>query len=275
MAIVRWALCALAVALLFFAPSATAQTAWKKPPMDRSWQWQIDGNRLDFGPAQSGKTAVYDIDVDWYSAADVAKLHGLGQYVVGYTVVGVWESYRPDAAEFPKSVIGGKTGWDGERWLDIRPAALAQYKGILERRFDAAKAKGFDAVEGDYQNNLGDCPPKKPGCFPTSLADQEAFNRWYIDAVHTRGMAAVLKNAPEYAQKYASWGYDAALVEQCHEFNECSGYKAFVQAGKPVWNAEYKRSQTAAGVCPKANALGLNTIHKPLSLPGKIDWACR
>lgn len=254
-------------------PPATAQTAWKLPPLDKGWHWQIDGNALNLQPAQSGRTKVYDVDVDWYSAADVARLKALGQYVVGYTVVGVWESYRPDAAQFPKSVIGGKTGWDGERWLDIRPAALAQYRAILERRFDVAKAKGFDAIEGDYQNNLSDCPPKKAGCFPTSLADQEAFNRWYIDAVHARGMAAVLKNAPEYAQKYAGWGYDAALVEQCWEFSECGGYKAFVAAGKPVWNAEYKGQQAA--ICPKANAIGLNTARFPLNLTGQVTWACR
>lgn len=276
----RYLLALFALCLLWPVAAADAQTGYQKPPVSaKSWQWQIDGNALGFGPAQAGKTAIYDIDADWYSAADIAKLKSYGQYVICYTVVGVWETYRPDAALFPKSVIGGPTDdqWPGEHWLDIRPAAMDRAtpagntaRKLMEARFARAKAKGCQAIEGDYQNNIED-----GSSFPVSRADQDAFNRWYVDAVHAAGMAAFLKNAPNDAARYAGWGYDGAVVEQCWQYNECGGYAAFVRSGKPVLNAEYKRSQTADAVCPKANALGLNTIHKPLSLPAKIDWACR
>lgn len=265
-------------AMLVTPISTTAQTAWKLPPLDRSWNWQIDGSKLDLGPAQQGRTLVYDIDYEYYSAADVASLHALGQYVVAYMDIGAWESYRPDARQFPAAVLGPNTGWNGERYLDIRAPALAQYRAIMEARFDLARSKGFDAIEGDYQNNKLDCA--KSGCFPITWADQYAFNQWFIQAVHARGMAAVLKNAPESAAFYATWptaqypqGYDAALNEQCWQYNECSGYAAFVKSGRPVWNAEYRGQQST--ICPKANALGVNTIHKPLALTARINWACR
>jgi hypothetical protein len=268
-----------------------AQSAWKLPPADqpgpngtvilaKSWQWQIDGRTLNLTPAQSGRTSVYDIDYEYYSAADVARLHALGQYVVAYMDIGAWESYRPDANQFPEAVKGPNTGWNGERYLDIRPAALAQYRAILEARFDLARSKGFDAVEGDYQNNIADCP----GCFSVTEADQYAFNQWFIQAVHARGMAAILKNAPERAAYYATWptaayphGYDGALNEQCNEYAECGGYAAFsrstTRAWRPVWNAEYSGSQTT--VCANDARLGLNGIKKRKSLSAAITWSCR
>lgn len=288
----------LLLAVVWLAPAlpvapATAQTSWKLPPVDQfSWQWQIDGKALSLAPAkipagQHGHTSIYDIDYQFYSAQDVANLHALGQYVIAYMDVGAWESYRPDAGQFPAAVIGKNTGWNGEKYLDIRPAALAQYRTILEARFDLAKSKGFDAVEGDYQNNIYDCPPSQSGCFPVTQAEQFAFNQWFIQAVHARGLAAILKNAPELAAVYATWptstypqGYDGALNEQCHQYQECDGYRAFTKptdgrAPRVVLNAEYKRGQTESTICPKSAVNGLNTVHKPTSLPAAIDWSCR
>lgn len=279
------ALAAVMIALIAV-QSAPAQTIWKPAPVDQSsWQWVISGDPLDLTPARQGKTSVWDIDFEFYSAADVASLHGLGQYVVAYMDVGAWESYRYDADQFPPEVLGKNTGWNGEKYLDIRPAALAKYRALMEARFDLAKQKGFDAVEGDYQNNLYDCPPSQSGCFPLTQADQFAFNQWFVQATHARGLAAVLKNAPELAATYAAWpttaypqGYDAALSEQCWQYQECQGFRAFTQptdgrAPRPVWNAEYRGQQST--ICPKAASYGLNTIRKRTSLGNTIIWSCR
>lgn len=263
-------------------PAEQTVPSWKLPPLDKGWHWQIADNQLNLEPARSGRVKVYDVDYEYTTAAEVAQLKSLGQYVVAYMDVGAWENYRPDAGQFPKSVIKCNSGWSGEKYLDSRPEALAQYKGIMEKRFDLAKSKGFDAVEGDYQNNIADdiCGTYKGMTQAQKIQIQDAFNQWFIAAVHARGMAAVLKNAPEHAARYAKWpdaahphGYDAALVEQCWEFSECSGYAEFVKRGKPVWNAEYKGQQ--ATICPKANALGLNTARFPLNLTGQVSWACR
>ena len=88
----------------------------------------------------------------------VAKLHAMRRRVMCYVDVGTWENWRPDAKEFPKSVLGHPDGhWTGERWLDIRQTAILE--PIMARRLDLCKKKGFDGVDPDnldgYQNRTG------------------------------------------------------------------------------------------------------------------------
>ena len=116
------------------------------------------------------------------------KLHREGRRVICYLDVGSWESYRPDADSFPRSVIGRVyEGFPDERWLDIR--RFHRFAKPLERRFDICARKGFDAVEPDniagWENKTG---------FPISAAAQLRFNRWVARQVHARRMAVALKN---------------------------------------------------------------------------------
>jgi len=58
---------------------------------------------------------MYDIDLfdaqpGQLNAGVIGRLHTKGVKVVCYLDSGAWESYRPDAAQFPKSVIGNSTG---------------------------------------------------------------------------------------------------------------------------------------------------------------------
>ena len=111
-----------------------------------------------------------------------------GRHVVCYLDVGSWESYRPDADSFPRSVIGRVyEGFPDERWLDVRRFHL--FAKPLERRFDICARKGFDAVEPDniagWENKTG---------FPIGAGAQLRFNRWVARQVHARGMAVALKN---------------------------------------------------------------------------------
>jgi len=249
------------------APTAAAGI-WQ-PPVVAGWQWQIDGTPLDLGPAQRGETIIYNIDYEYYSSDDVARLHALGQRVWCYVPIGVYESYRPDAAQFPADVIGGPTGWPDEFYLDIR--RFDAFASIIEARFDLCRAKGFDGIEGDYQNNLAD-DTVSPWAGQITLAQQEAFNQWFIAAAHERGLSAGLKNAPEHAGRWAQWpdavhphGYDWALNEQCFEFDECQdgphqGYSAFVNSGRPVFQVEY--NLPADRFCARANALNFNSLVK-------------
>src|ERR1700712_5249850 len=80
---------------------AAGSTRWRPKPTTTAWQWQLQG-RLDRSPAAS----VFDIDGFESSRADVAALHRQGAEVICYLDVGSWEEYRPDAGQFPKSVIG-------------------------------------------------------------------------------------------------------------------------------------------------------------------------
>ena len=116
---------------------------WHPKPTTAPWQWQLQG-RIDTAiPA-----AVYDVDAFEVPRSVVRKLHEEGRKVICYLDVGSWESYRPDAGEFPRSVIGRRyEGFPNERWLDIRH--FHSFADVLQRRFDLCASKGFDAVEPD------------------------------------------------------------------------------------------------------------------------------
>src|SRR5262249_21784540 len=142
------------------APSSDSavETSWWKPSAGTAGQWQITGKG---GTAFDG--AVYDVDlfgagprarsdaVGGFGAVDVPKgenagvidaLHAAGRVVVCYVDTGAFESYRPDAALFPHSVIGNQTyastgaPWQGERWLDIRAAAWPRFLPLIAARLD-------------------------------------------------------------------------------------------------------------------------------------------
>src|SRR5688572_12170344 len=103
----------LAVALTSAAPAAAAR--WQPEPTTAPWQWQLQG-RLDLGV----EAPVYDVDGFETSRAEVRALQRRGRKAVCYLDVGSWETYRPDADRFPRSVIGRRyDGFPDERWLDV------------------------------------------------------------------------------------------------------------------------------------------------------------
>ncbi|MGN6190111.1 MAG: endo alpha-1,4 polygalactosaminidase [Conexibacter sp.] len=233
------------------APGARVARSPHPPPGHGGWQWQLDG-QLDL----SVRARVYDVDGFDTSRAQVARLHRAGRYVVCYVDVGTWERWRPDAARFPRALLGASNGWPGERWLDVRRIdALAP---LLRARFARCRAKGFDAVEPDnvdgYANGSG---------FPLTAADQLRFNRWVARAVHADGMAVALKNDLEQAPALAR-DFDFAVLEQCFQYDECAKARPFLRAGKAVYDAEYALPTSA--FCAPAQRLGIAAIRKRLAL---------
>ena len=97
------------------------------------------------------------------------RLHRQGRRVICYLDVGSWESYRPDAGQFPRSVIGRRyEGFPDERWLDIR--RFHSFARPLKRRFAMCARKGFDAVEPDNLAGWERQPPASRSPAPTSSA---------------------------------------------------------------------------------------------------------
>lgn len=216
-----------------------------------SWQWQLT-TPVD----QSVNVQMYDIDLFDNSAAVVASLHNAGRRVICYMEVGAWESYRPDAGAFPASILGNAMpGYPDERYVDIRSPLL---RPIIEARLDLCRAKGFDGIEPD----IDDSYTESTG-FPLTRQDQINFNTWLAGAAHARGLAIMLKNAPDLATELAPV-FDMALSEQCFQYQECSGYSAFIALGKPVFEVEY--SLATSSFCPQANALNFNAMRKNTSL---------
>lgn len=232
--------------------TTTVGATWWKPVSGVTWQWQLDGT-ID----TSVNAAVYDVDLFDTPSSTVATLHAQGRKVICYFTVGSWETYRPDVASIPASVKGGVVdGWPDERWLDIRRIdVIGPY---MEARLDLCKSKGFDGVEGDWMDNhLQDTG------FPISYADSLAYNRWLIAEAHERGLAMGVKNAIDMAPVLASEA-DYAVNEQCAEFDECDTLIPWIEAGKPVFHAEY--NVKPAKFCPVTEPLGFSSIYKRLSL---------
>jgi hypothetical protein len=223
------------------------------PALKVSWQWQLQS------PPKAGallEVKMYDVDGFEASKSLIAAMHSKGIKAVCYISAGSWEKYRPDANDFPASVLGRSNGWPGEKWLDIRKRKIL--KPIMRARMDICRRKGFDAIEFDnvdgYQNATG---------FPLTGSDQLRYNIFLANAAHARGLSAFLKNDLEQIPKLLPY-FDAALNEQCFQYSECPALSRFVKAGKPVFTVEYKLDRSQ--FCDKANARNFNSLKKRLAL---------
>ena len=230
------------------------------PAQQTSWQWQ-----LSVPVDQSFDVQMYDIDMFSNDASVVSSLHAKGRKVVCYISAGSIENWRPDATQFPDSVVGKDyQGWPGEKWLDIR--RLDIIVPLMEKRLDECQTKGFDGVEPDsinaYTQDTG---------FPLSYQDQLKYNKWWAQAAHKRGLSIGLKQDPEQAQDLQPY-FDWALDEECFEFGGCDKMQPFVNNGKAVFNTEY--NLPTSKFCTEANKLNFNSIKKNKELDAQRE-TCR
>jgi len=240
--------------------SGPSGAIWQPKP-GTTWQWQLSGT-LD----TSLNVAMYDIDLFDNAASVIAGLKARGIKVVCYVDVGSWEPGRPDASQFPSSVIGSvMDGWPDEKWLDIRSNTV---RDLMAKRFDVAAQKGCDGVEPDnvdgYTNSTG---------FPLTAAAQLSYNKFLAKSAHARGLSVALENDPDQVQDLVG-DFDFELDEQCFQYSECNALLPFIQAGKAVFEVEYGAASKASTVCPKANALNFDTLIKNLALDAPRT-ACR
>jgi endo-alpha-1,4-polygalactosaminidase (GH114 family) len=236
-----------------------ASSGWWQPPVNASWQWQLTALPID----QSFDVDVYDIDLFDNDASTVAALHAGGRKVICYVSVGSWEDWRPDAGQFPASVLGNDYGgWEGEKWLDIRQ--IDTLAPIMRARLDQCQAKGFDGVEPDnidaYTNDTG---------FPLTYQDQLNYNTWLANEAHARGLSIGLKNDGDQVADLLPY-FDWALTEDCFADDWCEQMQSFITAGKAVLAAEYTDQMTAgqfsSQVCPRAATLSFSAILKDRDL---------
>jgi hypothetical protein len=234
--------------------NASASPSWWQPPVNTSWQWQLD-TPID----QSFDVTMYDIDLFDNEASTVAALHAQGRKVICYVSAGSWEDWRPDADQFPSSVLGNDYyGWAGEKWLDIRQIDLLA--PIMRARLDQCKTKGFDGVEPDnidgYTNDTG---------FPLTYQDQLNYNIWFANEAHARGLSIGLKNDGDQVNDLLSY-FDWALTEDCFADDWCTQMSPFITAGKAVFTAEYTDQMTSDHflnqICPQAQTMSFSAILK-------------
>ena len=234
------------------APSVTTPSAAWHPVRGATWQWQLAG-AIDTSVAAS----VFDLDADDTPAGTVAALHRQGRHVICYVDVGTWESYRADAARFPKAVLGKVVdGWPDERWLDVR--RLDVLAPLLRERLDTCARKGFDAVEPDWL----DAYDQATG-FPITKTVSVTFDLWIAKEAHARGLGVAQKNAPGLTGSLHR-AFDFAITEDCVAYDECTAYRAYLDAGRAVLDAEYIAKPAA--YCALARRLRISVIGKRLEL---------
>jgi hypothetical protein len=245
---------AVALALL----PAVALARWR-PPQHLTWYMQFTG-RINYGEPVDA----YDLDGFDTTAARVRALHAAGKRVICYIDVGTWENWRPDAHDFPRSVLGRGDGWPGERWLDIR--ALRVLEPIMTRRFEMCRRKGFDAVDPDningFRNNTG---------FPLTAREQLRYDEWVAREVHALGMAVFEKNDLTQARQLEPY-FDGVVDEQCNQYHECGMLRPYRHAGKPVMDIEY--SLSTSRFCAADDAAGIMGARLNLALNGARFEPC-
>jgi len=246
-----------ALLMLLLCGCGPGPSQWQPAP-GTTWQWQLSGT-LDTGV----DAAVYDVDGDDTTAAQVSALHAAGRKVICYVDAGGYEDYRSDAKAFPASVLGDSDGWRGQQWLDIRQVAVLQ--PIMAARFDTCRRKGFDAVEADevdgYANNTG---------FPLTAANQLAYNRMLAGLAHSRGLSIGLKNDLDQIPQLLG-EFQFAIDEQCFQYKECDQLRPFIQAGKAVFEAEYQLDGDQ--FCASAKAMDFSSMRKNVDLDAP-RWPC-
>jgi hypothetical protein len=273
----RWFVTTLAVACLVGIGPVSAAVAAPAPPapvacsgcyhpaVATTWNWVISS--VPTSPYRA--VQLYDVDGFENTSANVTALHNAGIKVVCYISAGTYENWRPDAAQFPASLLGKGNGWPGEKWLDIRDVQKANstLRSIMDSRLDMCKQKGFDMVELDnvdgYSNKTG---------FPLTAADQLFFNDTLANDAHARGLSVLQKNDVEQTASLLPY-FDGALNEQCNQYSECSALSAYVSAGKPVFNAEYKLA--TGKFCAKDNTANFNGVRFSLNLDDSTFQPCR
>jgi len=258
-------LCVFLVCCYSSALSA-ADAQWYQPAVGVTWQWQLKGVvNPDYD------VELYDIDLFDSSETLIASLQSAGKKVICYFSAGSYENWRADIALFNETVRGNALdGWPDEQWLDIRADSVLE---IMRARLDLAKEKGCDGVEPDnvdgYLNESG---------FPLTAQDQLAFNRSLAVEAHSRNLSIGLKNDLDQVEALVD-EFDFSVNEQCHEFDECSSLDPFIEAGKPVLNAEYLdsyASDSAArkSMCDTANQAKFSTLVLPLDLDDSFRFVC-
>jgi hypothetical protein len=244
------------------APSRNSKfiTDWWHPTVGLTWQWQIGDLDID----NSIDADVYDIDL-YVDQAIIDELHAYGRKVICYISVGSWENWRPDKDQFPSEVLGNNyEGWKGERWLDIRQ--IDKLAPIMLPRLDLCKAKGFDALEPDnmeiHTNNTG---------FPLTYDDQLNYALWLADEAHKRGLAIGQKNASDQVKDLVNV-YDFAITEDAFYYGWAKEMKPFIDAGKPVFAAEYTDLPgDFSAFCKQSKELKFDTILKKRGLDAWIQ----
>eukprot|EP01134_Creolimax_fragrantissima_P002132 CFRG2132T1 len=221
-------------------------------PQGTSWTLKA------WGPKDTTKGHMIDIDLQTSTKSDVQKLRDAGRYVVCYISAGTAETWRPDYEEL-KPYTSVKSQYDRERWMDI--SKWQDWKHIMKKRFDMARDFGCDGMEPDNT----DCYQSGDKCVPGQTEkqlrkDQINYIKWMASTAHEMGMSIALKNSLDIIPEVIN-DVDFGINESCAQWSdddECGKYRPFVDQNKAVFGIEYKYN----GQCSEARADGIMRKYK-------------
>jgi hypothetical protein len=278
-------------------PAPTTCPGCWQPPLDARWQYQLqakpgvadDTGGIDVDicavPAVGGDCVTPNVfDIDLYvdtkvsgpgnfvvDTAAVDAIHAAGGHAICYLDAGDAETYRPDYQRFVDfdrhcggCLIGNPFSqvFPDEFFLNVnddqgqRAFILKVNRDRVQKCADA----GFDAVEWDIIDTYED----PHSGFHISYRSQLMFNSRLANMAHHYGMSVAMKNDPSQVRDLLPY-FDFAIVEQCFQYHFCSGNPApgevaFVQAGKAVFEVEYRLTRDE--FCADADTLRINAIKK-------------
>src|SRR5262249_31263509 len=149
-----------------------------------------------------------DIDLFDNDAALITRLKNQGMKVICYFSAGSYENWRPDASQFPTSVMGNPMdGWPGERWLNVKRRDVLI--PIMKARLDLAVQKGCTGVEPD---NIDVWTNNSEAGLSVTATDQLLYNRALATEAHARGLSIALKNDGEQATQLVN-DFDFSINE--------------------------------------------------------------
>jgi len=229
----------------------SASSIWQ-PPQGLTWDYHL------LEPAPNSPTAdVMAIDLFDNDATTISALQSAGTKVICYFSAGSWEDWRDDWTNPAASDVGNDlSGWEGEKWADIRSATVRQ---AMASRIALAQEKGCDAVDPDnidgYNNDNG---------LGLTSDDSVDYVQFLASEAHARNLAIGLKNSLEIIDTLAD-DVEFAVNEQCHQYNECDVYNDFVGSGKAVFHVEYPKGEEVNDDRPAKAAVKAAIYNDPAS----------
>ena len=132
----------------------------------------------------------------------------------------VWLDERPDLVLHRDGEPLIDENWPDELILDASTGGKRQrIAEELAATFDRCASAGFDAIEID---NL-DSYTRSDGML--SQNDAVALASLYAEHAHADGLAIAQKNSAEFGERGRDEaGFDFAVAEECHRFDECELY---------------------------------------------------
>lgn len=215
-----------------------------------SFYWRLSGGALPLN------YDVYGLDTFDTKDAEIEYLKTNGKALICY-VSAHYESWRPDAKDFPKSVVKENLGdWKGEQVVDIRE--WEKLSPLYEKRIQLCRYRGFDAIEWDNIDQKASGVNDK---------DLTVFIKRLVALSNKYDLPVIQKNLSEKVNELEPI-MGGAIAESCNVYGECNSYRPFFLKGKPVFMIEYIESNC------KAKTFG-RTYLANKSLNGKTWRECK